>query len=216
MNLLVPHVRQPEESVDCGVACVEMLLQYYDISYDYRSLRKELDVKGWGTSTPSLAMALIKRGLEVEIVTMNPNLFNLDSEVLSREAMLIHLRFVQKHLHTLMNKYVMKHFIQFVEMGGMLTPRIPNAVDIRTEVGQHRPLICQLTHWFLQPNNELPFLSSHFNVITGIEDQQIFVNDPDLAQKKVYAIEAYLFGIYAAAGGAIDNACVMKVKRASL
>lgn len=201
--------------MDCGVACVQMILEYYKVPYDQKALRKELNVLAWGTSTPSLGMALMKRGFEVEIVSMNPGLFNLDSHFPTQEKMLGYLKKLKKDLLGRINKYVVDQFIQFVEAGGTLTPRIPTAEDIREETSEKRPVLCHLTHWFLQPNNKDTCFTFHFNIITGLDGEKIFVNDPDLEQKRVYNVNDYLYAIYAGASGAIDNACLLKVKKAS-
>jgi predicted double-glycine peptidase len=70
--------------------------------------------------------------------------------------------------------------------------------------------------WFLHDNGMKPRFTFHFNVISGIEKQHIYVNDPDwgkvLGGKHQYKINDYLYAVYASAYGAIDNASFMKIR----
>jgi len=219
MKLSVPSVVQPKKSVDCGVACVAMLLEYYGVSYDYKKLRKEIAVLRCGTSSPQLGSYLLKHGFEVEIVTMHPSLFDLRSRFEAKEKMLKYLKSFRGKMKPKLNITVLEHFIEFVKAGGKLTPRVPTVEDMREEIVAKRPLISLLTHQFLYKSRMKPQFTFHFHVITGVDSQSVYVNDPDWEEEfggqRKHRINDYLYAIYASAYGALDNASIMKVKRRS-
>lgn len=215
MKLKIPLVRQPEWSVDCGVACVAMLLEYYGIEYDYKKLRKEIDVLRWGTSAPQLGCWLLKHGFDVEIVTMHPALFTLHSKFKSKKELLKHFKSLRKTIKPRLNAVALEHFIAFVKAGGKITPRIPDVKDVKSELIEKRPIISLLTHWFLHDHKMKPRFTFHFNVISGIDKKYLYSNDPDwgdeLGGQHKHAINDYFYAVYASAYGAIDNASFMKV-----
>jgi uncharacterized protein YvpB len=55
----------------------------------------------------------------------------------------------------------------------------------------------------------------HLNIITGIDEENIYVNDPlqDIGGKKSYSIKDFFFGLYASTYGNLDNGCLIVVKR---
>lgn len=216
MKLNVPLIRQPKHSADCGVACVAMLLEYYGIDYDYQKLRKEIGVLRWGTSAPQLGLWLLKRGFKAEIVTMHPALFHLYSRFDTQEALVAHLKSLRKTVKPRLNQVVLEHFIAFVQAGGKIIPQIPGAAEMKKEIAAKRPVVSLLTHWFLHDSGLPPRLTFHFNVITGIDARNIFVNDPDWGEpfggKHQFSIDEYLYAVYASAYGAIDNASFLKVR----
>lgn len=216
IKLNIPLIRQPKESSDCGIACVAMILEYYKVPYDYAALRKEIGVLRWGTSAPQLGGWLLKHGFDVEIVSMHPSLFKIDSQFKTKKMLLKHLRSFRGAMKTRLNQIVLEHFIAFVQAGGSIHPHIPNTEDIKRQLAAKRPLICLLTPWFLHKNTMRPRFSFHFNVISGIDGKNIYVNDPDwgtkLGGRLKHEIKSYLYAIYASAFGAIDNASFIKIK----
>lgn len=220
MKLQVRLIKQPRKSVDCGIACIAMLLDYYGVEYDYKKLRKDIGVLRWGTSSPQLGSWLLRNGFDVEIVTMHPALFNLFSHFETKEALLKHLRSFRGKIKPRLNVIVLEHFIEFVQAGGKVTPRVPTVDDIKKELSAKRPLISLLTHWFLHDSGMKPRFTFHFNVITGIDPKFIYVNDPDwgdeLGGQHKHEIGNYLYAMYASAYGALDNASLMIVKKRSI
>ncbi len=216
MPLAVPLVQQPPHSADCGVACVAMLLEYYKVPYSYTALRQEIGVSTWGTSAPQLGAWLLKHGFEVEIVTMHPSLFTLGTKKMSKATTRQHFLERQKHLKTPLDKKIGRQFLAFIEAGGIVYPRIPDAATIKREIGAKRPLLCVLSHWFLHPLHA-PRFTFHFNVITGINKKTMFANDPDFGEpfggNHAHPLDAYLYAIHVSAHGAIDNASLLLVKR---
>ncbi len=215
MKLNVPLVRQPKNSSECGIASVAMLLEYYGVPCEYEKLRGQFKITDWGTASPQLGLWLLQHGFEVEIVTMHPALFNSKIKPRTKEGMLRHLKSLRPAMKKPDSKLVLGYFIKFVEAGGKILPKVPGIDDIKSEISAKRPLIALLTHWFLHKTKE-PCFTFHFNVVTGIDDKSIYVNDPDWNSpggKSKHDIQEYLYAVYASAYGEIDNACFIKVKR---
>ncbi len=215
MNLSVPLVRQDKGSSDCGVASIAMILEYYGIKKSIDELKKDIPLfKGVGTYTPELGLYLLSQNFEVEIVTMNPHLFNASFKNASKKKTLTHLKKKHEKMKGKEMKKCIEFFIKFIEAGGKLTVRVPNAEDIKEEIRNKRPLVVQLTSDFLS-TAYLGF-NFHYNVVTGLDKKKVYVNDPlwDTAGgRRAYEINEYLYAIHAAAFGEADNASIMKIKQ---
>ena len=215
--LAVPLVQQPHKSTECGVASVAMVLSYYKIPYDYEVLRTEIVAKEWGTAMPQLGLYLLDKGFSVEIVTVHPSLFAVGSHFSDSQALIDHFRLLEPTLLEPHNSITLQYFIQFVEHGGRVTPRVPVKQDIVDEIAANRPLIAPLSHCFLFETGKMPRFCGHYNVITGIDHEYVYVNDPDwetpFGGQHTHRIEDYIYAMYAGASRAIDNASLMKITR---
>jgi len=63
--------------------------------------------------------------------------------------------------------------------------------------------------------SDKPVFNFHFNVVTGIDDNYVYVNDPlwdGRGGKNKYTITEFLYGLYASAYGDLDNASLIKIK----
>lgn len=218
-HLEVPLLRQAEESSDCGPACLAMILEYYAIDYNFEEMKKELGVYSWGTFTPQLGRYLLQHGFAVEIVTTHPSLFSLHMQCNSVHEMQHHLSSIRDTMKGEFDPIALEHFISFIEAGGTLTPRIPRLHDLEQEIEEKRPVLVPITHWFLHKSDLPPRFSIHFNIVTGIDHDTVTINDPDWGEefggKHAINRDAFLYAMYASAKGGIDDACIMKIRRAS-
>lgn len=216
-KLNVPLIQQAEGSADCGVACVAMLMKYYDIDISYDEIKKEIGVFDWGTVTPQLGLFLLRQGFHVEIVTLHPTLFTAYSYFKTPEALIEHFENLQGKLKGKYDDEALKYFVLFLKAGGTLNIKLPTIDDIQEEIKAKRPLISMLTHWFLFKSTFAPRFTQHFNVITGVTKDFILVNDPDWGNpfggKHEHLKDLYMYAIHASAYPSIDNACLLKVKR---
>ncbi|MDO8425136.1 MAG: C39 family peptidase [bacterium] len=216
-KLSVPLVRQAEGSSDCGPACLAMLLAYYKVSFSFDEMKKELGTYSWGTVTPQVGTYLLKRGFSVEIITMHPSLFSLFSSFKNTDELKRYLWSLKPLMKGECDPIALDHFLQFVDAGGTITPRVPLMSDIEVEVNEERPVFIPLTHWFLHNTDLPPRFSIHFNVVTGIDQENVYVNDPDWGEEfgGQHAIDrdAFLYAMYASAKGGVDDACIMKVRK---
>lgn len=215
MKLNVPIIRQDKGSDDCGIACLAMLIRYYGFNKDVKEIKRTIKVyEGVGTYAPQLGIYLIKNNFKVEIITMNPFLFVKRMENKSQEFLLKHLEKVYKNAKKIKFKRPVRFFIEFIKLGGKLTVRVPTVKDIQEEIENKRPLIALITSNFLR--GDKPKFNFHFNVITGIDEKYIYVNDPlwdERGGKHKYKTNDFIYALYASAYGDSDNASLLKIKR---
>ena len=212
MKIEVPLIKQPKDTVECGFACLNMLLEYYGEKSSIGELKKEIKITKEGTFVPQIGSWLLEHGFDVEIVTLHPSLF-------TKKDIGISLREVKKRFEALTfksekDKETSKYFIDFLDKGGKINVKIPNKTDIEEEINGKRPLFALLTSNFLLGSK--PTFNFHFCVVTGIDDEFIYVNDPlwdKRGGKNKYLIEDFFYGLYASAYGCIDNACLVKVRK---
>jgi len=61
-----------------------------------------------------------------------------------------------------------------------------------------------------------PKFNFHFNIITGIDDKYVYVNDPlpdSRGGKKKYTKKDFFYGLYASAYGDLDNVSLLLVRK---
>jgi len=194
-----------------------MILGYYGMETSREEILSEVTMQEWGTVGPQLGLYLLNHGFEVEIVTMHPKLFNLFSSFAGKEELLQHFHKLAPKMSGDYDPIAMDYFIKFVEAGGTVTPRVPTTQDMEEELAAGRPLISLLTHWFLFDSGLPPRFTGHFNVITGIDETHVSVNDPDwgapFSGQHQHKISDYLYAIYASAYQSIDNASLIKIRQ---
>ncbi len=217
MKLNVPLISQAKNSVDCGVACVAMLLKYYKVPFSYQKLKKDLGVFKEGTYAPQLGLYLLNNGFKATIVTQHPRIFTIHSKFKNAAELLTHLETVKKVLKSKGDKQAIKFFIDFVKAGGKIIVQVPNAKIMKQELGKKRPMIALLTHWFLFKSKFTPRFTLHFNVITGLDNKYVYVNDPDWGKpfggKHKHKIEDYLYAIHASTQSYADNSSLLLINK---
>lgn len=216
-KLKIQLIKQPKNSNDCGVACVAMIANYYNLQLKYQDIKNELGVYSWGTTTPQLGLFFLHHGFNVEIVGLHPALFQSGTKFSNQSELMVHLKKMKKVLKDGCDPVTIDHFIKFVKDGGKITPRIPIDNDIETELTASRPVLVPLSHWFLHKTKMLPRFSVHFNVVCGMNKNNFTVNDPDFGNDfgGAHDIEKKLlmYSIYVSAKGGIDDACIMKISQ---
>ena len=214
MKLDVPLVLQEKDSNDCGLAGICMILEYYNLKYSIEDLKTHLTVDETGTYAPQIGSFLIEKGFGVEIVTLNPRIFTNNDKELGQSAIIDKFKKMLNESKSQQDKKILDYYIEFLNEGGKLKVKIPDAKDVLEEIKNKRPLGALLTTNFL--SNSKPCLNFHFNVITGIDDKFVYVNDPlpDFrGGEKKYLIEDFFFGLHASCYGDIDNGSLIKVKK---
>lgn len=214
MKLTVPLVRQDKDSVDCGLAAVHMITNFWKLPLDFKKIRKHLKVDKQGTYCPQLGSFLIKQGFKVKITTFNPGLFTLKDVGKNQAAIRQHLQKTLKTTRKRTDQKAIKFFLQFMGNGGEIEVKIPEEADIRQELKAKSPPIAILTSNFLFAAK--PRYNFHFNVVTGIDDSHVYVNDPlwdERGGKHKYKIADFLFGIYTSSAGAFDNPSLIRIRK---
>lgn len=213
MKLDVPLVLQKKGTKDCGLAGVAMLFKYHGLETSIDSLRKEIDVDETGTYAPQLGSYMIRNGFDVEIVTMHPALFTIRDTNLESRTLVARLEKMQARTKSKQNHMVLGHFLDYLRQGGRVKVKIPDYKDVQSEIRSDRPVGALLTSNFLNSNK--PSFNFHFNLITGIDAQYVYVNDPWPGQtggRKKHRINEFFYGIYSSMYGDLDNGCLIKAR----
>ena len=213
MKLDVPLVRQPKDSVDCGVAVLNMITKYHGLDISYSGIRSKIRVFKDGTYCPQLGSLLIRLGFNVELVTFNPALFTLKDVGKTQGEVVRHLQNLLETKKPTTDKRVIRFLLTFIKNGGVVTVKIPSEEDIKEEIESRRPLIVVLTSNFLVTSK--PKFNLHFNVVTGIDEKYVYANDPawdERGGKHKYLIPDYFYGIYASAKDP-DNPTFIKIRK---
>jgi uncharacterized protein YvpB len=101
---------------------------------------------------------------------------------------------------------VLRCLVRFLEHGSKVDVRIPEEDDIRQEIEAGRPLLATTDTNFLYGKEAKYCL--HANVITGIDDEYIYVNDSlwdDRGGRHRHRKNEYMFGIHMATHGNFNN-----------
>jgi len=214
MKLNIPIETQKKGSRDCGIVSLLMVFRYFGIRKSLQDIQKELKVDKVGTYAPHIGAFMLKNGFSVELITQHPGIFTIQDRGKSQKEILHRMKGLLQKEEKDQNKKVLKYFIGFLESGGKIKVKIPGADDIRESLKNKSPLIALLTTNFLTEKN--PEFNFHYNVVTGIDKNFVYLNDPLPDQrggKKKCGINDFLFGLYAASYGDLDNGSLLKISR---
>jgi hypothetical protein len=215
MKLNIPVIIQEKDSIDCGIAGILMILKYYKIKTSIAVLKKEIPTyEKIGTYMPQLGVYLMKHGFAAEIITHNPHLFTKDFKNKSQKELKEYFTELCKVNKNSRFAVVSNYFREFLEQGGKITVKIPDEKDIQSEIAQKRPLGAIITSNFLTEKKAT--FNFHFNVITGIDDKYIYINDPmwdHRGGKKKYEIKDYMYALHSSLYGDFDNGSLLKITK---
>lgn len=189
-----------------------MILKYYNIPINLEDIKKEIPVHvGVGTYMPQLGSYLISKGFDVEIITLNPHLFTNKFKSKTKEELIEYFESLVKQKPN--SEKVLNYFINFLKEGGKLTVKIPSIEDIKDELSEKRPVCALVTSTFLL--HDKANFNFHFNIITGLDTESIYVNDPTWDERggeQKYTISEFFFALHASAHGDLDNGSFMKIR----
>ncbi|EKD56494.1 MAG: hypothetical protein ACD_58C00168G0002 [uncultured bacterium] len=214
MQLNVPLIRQKKNSVDCGLAAVAMVLNFYGVKINIEKLREEIKVYKMGTYMPQLGQYLIKKSFKVTMTTLNPYLFTFKDKNLIQKEIVQRLKNILKKERKLENIRSLKFSLKFIKAGGKIELKIPNADDVKNEIDNKRPLITILTPNIFE--SDKPEFNLHFNVVTGYKDNFVYANDSlwnHRGGKKKYLMSDFLYSVYSSAYSCCDNASLLKINK---
>ncbi len=191
MKLNVPLVLQRPGRGDCGPACIAMVMDYYGLDTSISKINSELnrDYKK-GMNAPELGLYLVSNQFDVGIITFNADDFVKGDELCGAERFLSIVRKSQSYL-----KKRADCFEDFVAMGGKVKLKVPTLDDIVSGINAGRPLIANMTSRFMFAKKD-PGFNEHYCVVTGIDDNFVYVNDPFYKRRKCRHSD-FLFGLYA-------------------
>lgn len=217
MKFNVPSIKQPKDSVDCGIAGIAMIMHHHGKTATFDEIKRQVDTDDKGTYAPQLGTYLVRNGFDVTIITAHPKMFMIKDAGMEQDKILQRITYLISMTENDQDKKVLNYFKEFLDSGGMMRVKIPDEEDIMAEMAEHRPLGALLTTNFM--NGTVPKFNFHFNIITGIDDRYIYANDPmwdERGGEKKYPKKDFFYGLYASAYGDLDNASLIIVKPKSL
>lgn len=211
MRLSVPLVRQSRRSMECGLACVCMLLRYHGIPASLAALRHARPVDDHGLYTGELGCLLLELGFGVRVILMQPRLFTLADTGISAPRVRRRLaRFAQDTRNAVRDREAATRLLDFIRAGGAVEIRVPTINDVTTELHAGRPVIASLSAHFLSART--PAFTFHYTVVTGRTRGRLFCNDPSWNRtggRRAHDIEAFFYGIAATAYHQLDEPCLI-------
>jgi hypothetical protein len=215
MTIDVPLIHQTKGLNECWLACLQMILWYYNINTSIEQIREEVKTREniW-TYLPQLWCFLLKNEFQVEIITMNPHIFTKTMVNMSQNQILCHLIWLADDITKVNYGEVINWFIQYMKLGWLIKIKIPSINDIRVEISHNRPAVSLYTPNFLAYDQ--PKFNFHLSVITGIDNENILINDPypsDKWWRQSYWINDFMYALYASSYWDADNWSIMTIKR---
>jgi len=214
MKLDVPLYLQKKGSVDCGIICTQMILEYYGIQELFSDLKNKLNVDEVGLYAPQIGIYFLENGFSVELVTQHPGLFTIRDQGTSQVEISKRFEDLISNSKSDQDKKVLNFFLKYQEHGGKIDVKIPDMTDIMGEIKNNRPLITLFTSHFLTELN--PDFDFHYNVITGFDKRYLYLNNPysdNRGGKKKYLIDNFFYGLYSSVYADLDNGCFLKLKK---
>ena len=213
MKLNIPLKSQKKNSKDCGLVCSLMIDKFFNGKLSFKDIQKEIKIHKVWTYAPQIGTFMIKHGYSVEMITQQPSLFtNKDKKISQKE--ILH-RIEQTLQKDKKNKKTLSYFMEFLKIWGKITVKIPNIQDIQESIKKKSPLIALLTTNFIGWTK--PGFNFHFNVIDGIDNKYVYLNDPLIVSEwwgKIKCnINDFFFGLYASTYGDLDNGSLLKITK---
>ena len=212
MILNLPLIRQEKDTYVCVLAALSMILQYHGRDVSIADLERDEDAKG--TDMGAIGTYLLKHDFEAEVVMFHPRLFTNRDRGKSAAELIEHFQARIGHEDNMKwDDDVLRSLIRFLEHGGKVTVRIPDEDHILEEIEAGRPLLVTTDTNFLYEKEAKYYL--HANVITGIDEEYIYVNDSlwdERGGRRRHRRKEYMFGIHMATHGNFNNGSLLKVK----
>ena len=187
-------VKQRPGSAHCGLACLMMLMKYYNDKISYDEILKEVKVYKSGSTTRSPGMYTAdfgkftrQRGYKTFLNYYRPSILDKTTENLTDKDLLK----LKKYLKEIKNKPRIKRQItkdiQYIEAGGKYSTKIPTLNLIDKYLKKKIPVMIALAMNSLRSNPNKK--SNHFVVITGQEKNYYLINDPSTKFPRPYQLQ---------------------------
>ena len=198
---------QEEGSRDCGLICVRMILNHFQIERSAEELIANHSYMSVGASMYQLGSYIIKEGLNVEIITSHPKIFqpDLSKDLRTDEDILYRFEESKKKLKT-DDVQIIETAEEFIKSGGRMKIEIPSIFHIHSALDQGKALIALMFGGALG-SNEGGF---HFVVISGYRDGELYIDNPlEEAKQGWFPEQHVLYGIHASTCADLDNGTLL-------
>lgn len=214
MNLNVPLFRQKPKTADCWLYCLKMVMEYFWDSIEIEDIRNNIDIDQTGICIWELWNYLLQKGYKVSLITRDPKIFSHNDEISPPNNFNDFFKKINYFdIKTIADKESFFYLKKFVSSGWNITIKIPNQSDIQKNIETWSLMISIMTYKFLF--HDTPKFDFHYNVITGIDENHIYANDPGSTYggKQKYSIESFFYALYATAFSGIGRASLLCISK---
>jgi hypothetical protein len=193
-----------------------MVMDYYGVANTYDDILSYMNFydlgPSIGLSNPQVATYMVNKGLNVEIDTLNPYLFNaLD---IGKPQSVIYQKVKNIQVTNPAFESVQTHFIEFMDAGGKLNPAILTKKNITDEIDLGHPVMLPLITRAIH-GHETGY-NFHMNVVIGYEENKFIVHDPSSSKERAGGTNAInqdlaMNTFHMTAFADFDNASIIKI-----
>jgi len=162
---------KPETNRSCGVSCLRSILDLHNLSSSEKEIF-DYGVLFEGKLNPLIALGCfaIEKGLKVGYVGFNPVIFKDDKEA--------NVGVLKQRLPTYFSygRFLVERAIRFLELGGEVKFKIPDAKDIETYLNKNALVLIGLRPALL--DGKAGYNKLHYVVAVGYDEDNFFILDP--------------------------------------
>ncbi len=185
----VPIIYQPDDSLECSVAAMQMIMHYWGDIVDYKALVRDLSewVNEKERHLQGIGIYLARRGYEVRLhhhdaSVIDENIENLTETGISR--LVKRLSAIPDKDETQFRRRKIALDIKFIESGGKYSNKIPTLALIDSSLENKIPvMVCiKLQIWKSNPN----IRNNHYVIVVGRDGDEYIINDPSSKMTSPY------------------------------
>jgi len=212
MRLKIPTKKQNKKSLHCCIVCLQMVMEYFGTKVSLEELLKQIKLyKNIGTWLADEGKIALKYGFNTFFCYHNSYILDKDTENLSEKDINKLRKYLKdikqkKYKEPGFKKREIRKNIEYIELGGKFSTKVPNLDLINRFLKRRVPVIVALSTNSLDGKPDKR--SGHCIVIVGKEGNKYVINDPRLEFLKPYKINkdklvqawylrgAYLLAVY--------------------
>ena len=212
MRLKIPTKKQKKKSLHCCIVCLQMVMEYFGTKVSLEELLKQIKLyKNIGTWLADEGKIALKYGFNTFFCYHNSYILDKDTENLSEKDINKLRKYLKdikqkKYKEPGFKKREIRKNIEYIELGGKFSTKVPNLDLINRFLKKRIPVIVALNTNSLDGKPDKR--SGHCIVIIGKEGNEYVINDPRLEFLKPYKINkdklvqawylrgAYLLAVY--------------------
>jgi len=212
MRLKIPTKKQKKKSLHCCIVCLQMVMEYFGTKVSLEELLKQIKLyKNIGTWLADEGKIALKYGFNTFFCYHNSYILDKDTENLSEKDINKLRKYLKdikqkKYKEPGFKKREIRKNIEYIELGGKFSTKVPNLDLINRFLKRRVPVIVALSTNSLDGKPDKR--SGHCIVIVGKEGNKYVINDPRLEFLKPYKINkdklvqawylrgAYLLAVY--------------------
>jgi hypothetical protein len=208
-QLKVPLRLQGEKSLDCGPACMAMVLDYYKKTRPVAELREGLEYAEGGTYLFDNARKLFESGLGATVITAHPMVFRY-RDGWPRDAGGITAALLEAETKFPRYRRGIGHLRNFMEAGGSVRVEIPAMRHVAEAIDNGNPLVAALHTGALGTFQG----GYHILVVSGYGEDEVHLTNPWPKSDKRgwYPADRFFYSLHTSTAYDVDNGSLLVVE----